>query len=28
VAKGIFQVPANIDRHDDEVARLFLGQHS
>ena len=28
LAKGIFQVPANIDRHDDEVARLFLGQHS
>jgi hypothetical protein len=28
VAKGIFQVPANIDRHNDEVARLFLGEHS
>ena len=28
VAKGIFQVPADIDRHNDEVARLFLGEHS
>jgi len=28
VAKGSFQVPANIDRHNDEIARLFLGEHS
>jgi hypothetical protein len=28
VAKGSFQVPGNIDRHDDEIARLFLGEHS
>jgi prevent-host-death family protein len=28
VAKGIFKVPANIDRHNDEIARLFLEQHS
>ena len=28
VAKGIFQVPADIDRHNDEIARLFLEQHS
>jgi len=27
VAKGIFQVPPNIDRHNDEIARLFLGEH-
>ena len=28
VAKGSFQVPANIDRRNDEIARLFLGEHS
>ena len=28
VAKGIFQVPADIDRYNDEIARLFLGEHS
>lgn len=28
VAKGIFHVPANIDRHNDEIATLFLGQRS
>ena len=25
VAKGKFKVPDNIDAHNDEVARLFLG---
>ncbi|MDR0770276.1 MAG: type II toxin-antitoxin system Phd/YefM family antitoxin [Burkholderiales bacterium] len=25
VAKGIFEVPDNIDAHNEEVARLFLG---
>lgn len=25
VAKGHFEVPDNIDAHNDEVARLFLG---
>jgi antitoxin (DNA-binding transcriptional repressor) of toxin-antitoxin stability system len=28
VAKGSFQVPAKIDRHNDEIARFFLGEHS
>jgi prevent-host-death family protein len=28
VAKGSFQVPADIDRYNDEMARLFLGEHS
>ena len=28
VAKGSFQVPADIDRHNDEIARLFLGELS
>lgn len=26
VAKGLFQVPDSIDAHNDDVARLFLGQ--
>ncbi len=26
VAKGKFEVPDDIDREDDEVARLFMGQ--
>lgn len=26
VAKGVFQVPDSIDAHNDQVARLFLGQ--
>jgi len=26
VAKGVFEIPANIDKHDDDVARLFLGE--
>jgi antitoxin (DNA-binding transcriptional repressor) of toxin-antitoxin stability system len=26
VAKGLFAVPDNIDAHDDEVTRLFVGQ--
>lgn len=26
VAKGKFQVPDDIDAHNDEVARLFLGK--
>ncbi len=26
IAKGAFQMPDSIDRHNDEVARLFLGQ--
>lgn len=26
VAKGLFEVPDNIDSHNDEVARLFLGE--
>jgi len=25
VAQGVFQVPDDIDAHNDEVARLFLG---
>jgi hypothetical protein len=25
-AKGLFEVPDNIDAHNDEVARLFMGQ--
>lgn len=25
VAKGLFEVPDNIDLHNDEVARLFMG---
>ena len=25
VAKGVFEVPDNIDTHNDEVARLFMG---
>ena len=25
VAKGMFEVPDDIDAHNDEVARLFLG---
>jgi len=25
VAKGLFEVPDDIDAHNDEVARLFLG---
>lgn len=28
VAKGKFQVPDDIDAHNDEVARLFLGKQS
>ena len=28
VAKGVFEIPANIDKHDDDVARLFLGEAS
>jgi antitoxin (DNA-binding transcriptional repressor) of toxin-antitoxin stability system len=28
VAKGSFQVPANIDHYNDAIARLFLGKHS
>lgn len=28
VAKGKFKVPDNIDAHNDEVARLFLGGRS
>ena len=26
VAKGLFEVPDNIDQHNDEVARLFMGK--
>ena len=26
VAKGLFEAPDNIDTHNDEVARLFLGE--
>jgi len=26
VAKGLFEVPDSIDRHNDEVARLFMGK--
>ena len=26
VAKGLFVVPDSIDAHNDEVARLFMGQ--
>lgn len=26
VAKGLFEVPDDIDAHNDEVARLFLGE--
>ncbi len=26
VAKGAFEVPADIDAHNDEVARLFAGE--
>lgn len=26
VAKGLFVVPDDIDMHDEEVARLFLGE--
>lgn len=25
VAKGLFEVPDNIDAHNDEVSRLFMG---
>lgn len=25
VAKGVFEVPDDIDAHNDEVARLFMG---
>jgi hypothetical protein len=25
VAKGLFEVPDNIDAHNEEVARLFMG---
>lgn len=25
VAKGLFEVPDNIDEHNNEVARLFMG---
>ena len=25
VAKGLFEVPATIDAHNDEVAQLFMG---
>jgi antitoxin (DNA-binding transcriptional repressor) of toxin-antitoxin stability system len=28
VAKGIFQVPENIDSYNDEIASLFLGEHA
>ncbi|TRW91238.1 type II toxin-antitoxin system Phd/YefM family antitoxin [Candidatus Methylobacter oryzae] len=28
VAKGLFVVPDNIDTHNDEVARLFIGEAS
>ena len=28
VAKGSFQVPANIDRYNDKIARLFPGKRS
>jgi len=28
VAKGSFQVPANIDRDNDKIARLFPGKRS
>lgn len=27
VAKGFFEVPDNIDVHNDDVARLFMGEH-
>lgn len=27
VAKGLFEVPDDIDAHNAEVARLFLGKH-
>ena len=26
VAKGLFDVPDNIDAHNDDVARLFMGE--
>lgn len=26
LAKGLFEIPADIDAHNDEVARLFVGQ--
>lgn len=26
VAKGLFEIPDSIDAHNDEVAKLFLGQ--
>lgn len=26
VAKGLFEIPDDIDAHNDEVARLFLGE--
>ena len=28
IAKGKFKVPDNIDAHNDEVARMFLGGHA
>ncbi len=28
VAKGLFEVPDDIDAHNDEVARLFMGMSS
>lgn len=28
VAKGLFEVPDDIDAHNDEVARLFLGEEA
>lgn len=28
VAKGLFEMPENIDAHNDEVAALFLGQNT
>lgn len=27
VAKGFFEVPDNIDTHNDDVARLFMGEY-
>jgi hypothetical protein len=27
VAKGLFDVPDNIDQHNSEVAELFMGWH-
>jgi antitoxin (DNA-binding transcriptional repressor) of toxin-antitoxin stability system len=28
VAKGVFEVPDNIDAHNDEIARLFAGRET